>query len=97
MLSCSYHETAFSDHNNERFKNSVPALIRAFRLRDASYLLHRQLIIFRPQPPWIIYAKSILDEGDRVHVFSVMMKEHEKGKLFVSTMVCAGFPHSDEF
>lgn len=69
MLSCSYHETAFSDHNNERFKNSVPALIRAFRLRDASYLLHRQLIIFRPQPPWIIYAKSILDEGDRVHVF----------------------------
>ena len=69
MPSCSYHETAFSDHNNERFKNSVPALIRAFRLRDASYLLHRQLIIFRPQPPWISYAKSILDEGDRVHVF----------------------------
>ena len=29
--------------------------------------------------------------------FSVMMKEREKGKLFVSTTVCSGFPHSDEF
>ena len=68
-LLLSWIETAFTDHNDGSFKNSVPALIRAFRLCDASYLLHRNLKIFKPQLPWIIYAKSILDEGDRVHVF----------------------------